>query len=109
MSKASYTILGLETDSSPEQVKLAYRRLVAIYHPDRNPGDSSATEAFKLVCLAYRQIVAEQGAAGGPQARAPTKCCKRVCRRKRRGSPSDRRYNWQAPYQYIGTKVNCQA
>ncbi|MFZ8856718.1 MAG: DnaJ domain-containing protein, partial [Candidatus Caldarchaeales archaeon] len=32
-----YAILGVPRDATQEQIKEAYRRLVKIYHPDRNP------------------------------------------------------------------------
>jgi curved DNA-binding protein CbpA len=44
-----YKSLGLEKDSTVAQIKCAYRRLVLIYHPDKNGGSVRAEEKFKLV------------------------------------------------------------
>jgi molecular chaperone DnaJ len=48
-----YDTLGVKKGASPEEVKKAYRKLAAQYHPDKNPGDSSAEEKFKEVQNAY--------------------------------------------------------
>ena len=48
-----YDTLGLKKGASQEEVKKAYRKLAAKYHPDRNPGDASAEEKFKEVQNAY--------------------------------------------------------
>ena len=48
-----YDILGVERDASPEEIKRAYRKLALRFHPDRNPGDSSAGESFKEASEAY--------------------------------------------------------
>ncbi len=48
-----YDTLGVKKGASPEEIKKAYRKLAAKYHPDRNPGDASAEETFKDVQNAY--------------------------------------------------------
>jgi molecular chaperone DnaJ len=48
-----YDTLGVKKGASPEDVKKAYRKLAAKYHPDKNPGDASAEEKFKEVQNAY--------------------------------------------------------
>src|ERR687888_2508774 len=48
-----YDTLGLKKGASQEEIKKAYRKLAAKYHPDRNPGDAAAEEKFKEVQNAY--------------------------------------------------------
>jgi molecular chaperone DnaJ len=51
-----YELLGVARDASDADVKKAYRKLAMKYHPDRNPGDSSAEEKFKEIQKAYAVI-----------------------------------------------------
>ncbi|MFH1138434.1 MAG: DnaJ C-terminal domain-containing protein [Pseudomonadota bacterium] len=48
-----YDILGVDRQVSPEQLKKAYRKLAAQYHPDRNQGNKEAEEKFKELSEAY--------------------------------------------------------
>jgi molecular chaperone DnaJ len=53
-----YLILGIPSSASDDDVKTAYRRSIAAYHPDRQ-GEflrSYAQEVTKLVNVAYAQI-----------------------------------------------------
>ncbi len=50
MSKDYYKVLGISKDSSPEDIKKAYRKLALKYHPDKG-GDQ---EKFKEVNEAYQ-------------------------------------------------------
>jgi molecular chaperone DnaJ len=47
-----YEILGVQKNSSPEQIKDAYRKLALQYHPDRNKSPD-AEEKFKELSEAY--------------------------------------------------------
>ena len=48
-----YEVLGIERTAAAAEIKKAYRKLAAQYHPDRNPGDGEAEERFKEAAEAY--------------------------------------------------------
>ncbi len=48
-----YEILGVDKNSSQEEIKKAYRKLALQYHPDRNSGNKEAEEKFKEISSAY--------------------------------------------------------
>lgn len=48
-----YEILELESSASADDIKKSYRKLAMKYHPDRNDGDKTAEEKFKLINEAY--------------------------------------------------------
>lgn len=51
-----YQVLGVERTATAEQIKLAYRQLAMMYHPDKNPGDKESEAHFKDVTLAYKTL-----------------------------------------------------
>ena len=59
-----YGILGLPLNAPRDQVKSAYRRLALATHPDRNPGDNTAADKFRLIQGAYERILAAPPASG---------------------------------------------
>ena len=48
-----YEVLGVQKNSSKDDIKKAYRKLAIQYHPDKNPGDRTAEEKFKEATEAY--------------------------------------------------------
>ncbi len=51
-----YEVLGVNRDTTPEELKRAYRRLALKYHPDKNPGDTEAELKFKECAEAYEVL-----------------------------------------------------
>ena len=76
-----YEVLGVAKSAADDEIKRAYRKLAGKYHPDRNPGDEEAIQAFKECAEAYDVLshtekrarydrfghAGVQGAAGGGQ------------------------------------------
>jgi molecular chaperone DnaJ len=56
MSKDYYKILEIERSSSVEEIKKAYRKQAMKYHPDKNPGDTTAEEKFKDCAEAFEVL-----------------------------------------------------
>ena len=53
MAESLYDTLGVAKTANAEDIRKAYRRLARKHHPDVNPGDTAAEEAFKKVSGAY--------------------------------------------------------
>ncbi len=51
-----YEILGVNKNSSADEIKKAYRKVAMQYHPDRNPGDKASEEKFKEAAEAYEVL-----------------------------------------------------
>lgn len=57
MSKADYyEVLGVSRDASEKDIKRAYRKVAAKYHPDRNPDNAEAEDKFKEASEAYEVL-----------------------------------------------------
>jgi molecular chaperone DnaJ len=55
-----YETLGVAKGVGAEELKRAYRKLAMQYHPDRNPGDTTAEHKFKEINEAYDVLKDEQ-------------------------------------------------
>ena len=53
MAEDPYKILGVKKDASADQIRTAYRKLAKKHHPDLNPGNKEAEDAFKAISSAY--------------------------------------------------------
>ncbi len=51
-----FDILGIEPDSTPAQIKKAFRKLSLKYHPDHNL-NRSAGKQFNRILLAYNILI----------------------------------------------------
>ena len=51
-----YEVLGVEKAAGADDIKKAYRKMAVKYHPDKNPGDKAAEEAFKELGEAYEVL-----------------------------------------------------
>jgi molecular chaperone DnaJ len=51
-----YDVLGVDRQANLDEIKRAYRKLAIKHHPDHNPDDWQAEEAFKEVTEAYATL-----------------------------------------------------
>src|SRR6266852_8644524 len=47
--KDYYKVLGVNKQANEKEIRAAYRKLARIYHPDVNPGNTSAEDKFKEI------------------------------------------------------------
>ena len=59
-NKDLYKLLGVKRNASNEEIKKAFRRLVFLYHPDKNKNDPNAAEKFIVMSRAYKILSNEQ-------------------------------------------------
>ena len=51
-----YDTLGVSRNADAKEIKSAYRKVAMKFHPDKNPGDSTAEDKFKAAAEAYSVI-----------------------------------------------------
>ncbi|XXS36706.1 MAG: DnaJ domain-containing protein [Candidatus Nasuia deltocephalinicola] len=69
--KDYYKILGVNKNSSEDDIKMAYKKLAMKYHPDRNPNDSKSEEKFKDIKEAYENLTNKNRGAGAANGFGP--------------------------------------
>lgn len=55
--KNYYQVLGLEDDASLEDIKIAYKKNVLRYHPDKHDGDEFFVKRFQEIQEAYQYLI----------------------------------------------------
>ena len=53
MAENFYNILGINKNSSNDEIKKAYRKLALMKHPDKCPDDPKAADNFQQLNKAY--------------------------------------------------------
>lgn len=56
LEKDFYSILGVSSDATADEIKKTYRSLARELHPDKNPGDAAVEERFYAVTEAYNVL-----------------------------------------------------
>lgn len=89
-----YRRLELPHTASPAEIKRAYRRLRAKYHPDRNRGREAAVEpVFKRVQEAFEILIGERQAPAAAPTAASTQAQEKA-RQKPRNPPRQPEPDW---------------
>lgn len=56
MAKNYYEILGVNRESTDDEIKKSYRKIAMKYHPDRNQGNKEAENIFRDASEAYETL-----------------------------------------------------
>lgn len=60
MAKTLYDVLGVQPGVSHDEIKIAYRRKVMFWHPDRNGGSETSTQRFREIQDAYDTLTNQE-------------------------------------------------
>jgi curved DNA-binding protein len=93
--KDYYDTLGVSRNSTPDEIKKAYRKLAMKYHPDRNPGNKTAEEKFKGINEAFDVLSDEK------KRRLYDQMGSDYARYQQQGGMPNS-YNWDQWYQHNG-------
>ncbi len=111
-----YSLLGLENGADKESIKIAFRRLATVFHPDR---DNASSQRFREICHAYQTLITHVESAqvvqlNGPVVPVKKNNCRSLAlnsnrRGGKRGSPGDRRFECISEHEYKGVHVRTLA
>lgn len=94
--RSPFEILGVSETATPDEVRRAYRRQARRYHPDLNPGDARAQEAFLAVQEAYRRLDPADPDAGYDAERVAAEMQRAAAEaERRRARPATAGRSWQ--------------
>ena len=57
ITRNDYKILGVDASEDTGTIKIAYRRLISKYHPDKNQDNKESKEIFIEIKDAYEKIM----------------------------------------------------
>jgi DnaJ domain len=66
-----FAVLGLRPSAGEDEIRDAYRRLVKLHHPDRNPGDPKALATFRRLTESYAALRSRPRASAAEQPKTP--------------------------------------
>ena len=66
-----FSVLGVSSSATEDEIKAAYRKLAKKYHPDLNPGDATAEKKMREVNEAYTQALQIKKGGGSSSAYGP--------------------------------------
>ncbi len=66
-TSGDFATLGVQPGATPDEIRAAYRRLVKVHHPDRNPGDVEALVTFRRLTESYAVLRSHAQARARPE------------------------------------------